>query len=1023
MTLHYDRYGFIIGEKRFKQLNGNLSEIGHTTKQILSLLSEHSSYDHKIAQQDNHQVNELSQQEQAGIGLHRHLNSTLKRSPINAVPLAIKKSIKSTKHHQDANHHKKRVAQSDVITNDNTANHHTSDDKTIRKKSVQYQHKKHQNPVKRHVKHSSSDERSDDNTLSVDEKNLLSNTKKVIQAVEMVNVENISPEIDAIKEIDGIIRPAGRAFVAMGKGAGWLYKRKSKRDIVIPKEQNKQHKLDNLHDTEEIRLYRLILQKLKGDSFGLSNLLGGLTGLGGLDIFDRKKRKKDGGTVVKDGNKDKSKPKPTNKPNAGKKSGIIAKIVAATLGLGALIFGQSKPKPDGDTDSKPSHQRSNQILTQKKPNRTPKYPTKNTKPNKQTRWNQPRWKKGTLILSLGTMLGGVMGVVADKFGSFFGEVNDRFDEQNNQSGQVISQDLLTKHQAHQAEYGTAIAHTQALTDESSATLELQKTDVNASHITKNSQLEQKASETNKGIESWFDTARSWLSDGYHWVVGGLSSLWEGAKSWLGSMTGGVDTNGGVQSDGRVLLGVMGKYNIVNGKNLADTGAGTGDHFDISVYDGGTGKGSDPTKYLHLLADKNGKTLAQMLQDGSYKFSNSQKYGASRDGGKRKHVGVDFSKAAFNGQEKAELFAANGARVLDIKHGYNPGGYGGYTLITFADGGGGRPVTLRIGHQNRSDTERVVNQFKNKSTNHQTNTQTTNSSNTPGNNDFSYGLGSRQNDIEKHLKKDNYGYYLTGGTARHYRYAQAKSSDLVNIEYKKTARGNNIWSGTNPNSSSVHKEMLPYLERMIDAAAADGIKLTVMSGFRSIGNTTTNGTNSKAPAGGSEHHTGFAVDIAQLYGKSPEEVAKMEEFKWLKRRAHEFGFVQSFTKNNVMGVTEEGWHFKHVGTDKAVRALTPQGGRGAILGDGRVITNGILKNSRPSGGSGNGGQNNKIKASDQPNRPPSYDIPHQQQSVVMANVREPIYPSKQTKEMQAIIQVPMGSDRLPVHTIINHHTYT
>lgn len=997
MTLHYDRYGFIIGEKRFKQLNGNLSEIGHTTKQILSLLSEHSSYDHKIAQQDNHQVNELSQQEQAGIGLHRQLNSTLKRSPINAVPLAIKKSTKSnTKHHQDANHHKKRVAQSDVITNDNTANHHTSDDKTIRKKSVQYQHKKHQSPVKRHVKHSSSDEQSGDNTLSVDEKNLLSNTKKVIQAVEMVNVENISPEIDAIKEIDGIIRPAGRAFVAMGKGAGWLYKRKSKRDIVIPKEQNKQHKLDNLHDTEEIRLYRLILQKLKDGSFGLSNLLGGLTGLGGLDIFDRKKRKKNGGTVVKDGNKDKSKPKPTNKPNAGKKSGIIAKIVAATLGLGALIFGQSKPKPDGETDSKSSHQRSNQILTQKKPNRTPKYPTKNTKPNKQTRWNQPRWKKGTLILSLGTMLGGVMGVVADKFGSFFGKVNDRFDEQNNQSGQVISQDLLIKHQAHQAEYGTALAHTQALTDESSATLELQKTDVNASHITKNSQLEQKASETNKGIESWFDTARSWLSDGYHWVVGGLSSLWEGAKSWFGSMTGGADTNGGGASATKDAHDAVSyAFDKALSKSMELCALYVNNAFRRLGYKA-QGHGKDVAKYL---IDNNKGAFTEISYSKDYVPVHGDVMSIDHGRHQYGHVAIyDANRGIWISDYKQHKVRGNTAATNDADYQKILSGKAKVTIARNTKGSVLQAPTASIGQQ-------------------------PNSSSTPSNNDFSYGLGSKKNYIEKNLKKDSYGYYLTGGTARHYRYAQAKSSDLVNIEHKKTAGGNSIWSGTNPNSSSVHKEMLPDLERMIDAAAADGIKLSIMSGFRPIGNTPTNGTNSKAPAGGSEHHTGFAVDFAQFYGKTPEQLAKMEEFKWMKRRTHEFGFVQSFTKNNVMGVTQEGWHFKFVGTDKAVRALTPQGGRGAILGDGRVITNGILKNSRPSGGSGNGRQNNKIKASDQPNRLTLPDIPYQQQSVVMANVREPIYPSKQTKEMQSIIQVSMGSDRLPVHTIINHHTYT
>jgi D-alanyl-D-alanine carboxypeptidase len=112
-------------------------------------------------------------------------------------------------------------------------------------------------------------------------------------------------------------------------------------------------------------------------------------------------------------------------------------------------------------------------------------------------------------------------------------------------------------------------------------------------------------------------------------------------------------------------------------------------------------------------------------------------------------------------------------------------------------------------------------------------------------------------------------------------------------------------------------------RMQAAAAADGLTLLPLSGFRSVARQKTiirdhlaNGRpladilRFVAAPGCSEHHTGRALDIG-----SPDERAhfvaafdRTPEFRWLKRRAGEFGFTLSYPKNNPHQIGYEPWHW-------------------------------------------------------------------------------------------------------------------
>lgn len=112
-------------------------------------------------------------------------------------------------------------------------------------------------------------------------------------------------------------------------------------------------------------------------------------------------------------------------------------------------------------------------------------------------------------------------------------------------------------------------------------------------------------------------------------------------------------------------------------------------------------------------------------------------------------------------------------------------------------------------------------------------------------------------------------------------------------------------------------------RMQAAAIADGLTLLPLSGFRSVarqaaiirghlanGRSLDDTLRFVAAPGCSEHHTGRALDIG-----SPDEAAHFEaafdrtrEFRWLKRRAGEFGFTLSYPKKNPHRIGYEPWHW-------------------------------------------------------------------------------------------------------------------
>jgi D-alanyl-D-alanine carboxypeptidase len=111
-----------------------------------------------------------------------------------------------------------------------------------------------------------------------------------------------------------------------------------------------------------------------------------------------------------------------------------------------------------------------------------------------------------------------------------------------------------------------------------------------------------------------------------------------------------------------------------------------------------------------------------------------------------------------------------------------------------------------------------------------------------------------------------------------------------------------------------------------AAAAEGVTLLLVSGFRSIddqarlfrkkinaGQSLTEILAVNAAPGFSEHHTGLAVDIATP-GSRPltEDFDDSAAFRWLVANAGRFGFTMSYPPGNAAGFVYEPWHWAFSG---------------------------------------------------------------------------------------------------------------
>lgn len=166
------------------------------------------------------------------------------------------------------------------------------------------------------------------------------------------------------------------------------------------------------------------------------------------------------------------------------------------------------------------------------------------------------------------------------------------------------------------------------------------------------------------------------------------------------------------------------------------------------------------------------------------------------------------------------------------------------------------------------------------------------------------------------------------------YTFPDSEDLVSVFDQKTSS----YKVRDINVLLASKVMEPLNHMLDDFYAATGVdSVNVISGHRTYDyqrDLLENETIQKgaveaarwvASPGGSEHHTGMAIDFG-IYERELSYTFEGEgAYNWIDENAYKYGFILRYTKEkeSITGIAEEPWHFRYVG--KVHAAIIQQSG--------------------------------------------------------------------------------------------------
>jgi len=161
------------------------------------------------------------------------------------------------------------------------------------------------------------------------------------------------------------------------------------------------------------------------------------------------------------------------------------------------------------------------------------------------------------------------------------------------------------------------------------------------------------------------------------------------------------------------------------------------------------------------------------------------------------------------------------------------------------------------------------------------------------------------------------------------------SDLVKASNSGIRNGNNFY---------VRNILINDLRDLVNASKADGIDLSIVSGYRSYATQVStynywvkyNGGNTDAAdrisarAGHSQHQLGTAIDFSskEVSDTIGTRFSTTKASAWLQKNAYKYGFVISFPYGyeRVTGFSYESWHYRYIGRTNALEMKN----RGMIL---------------------------------------------------------------------------------------------
>lgn len=168
----------------------------------------------------------------------------------------------------------------------------------------------------------------------------------------------------------------------------------------------------------------------------------------------------------------------------------------------------------------------------------------------------------------------------------------------------------------------------------------------------------------------------------------------------------------------------------------------------------------------------------------------------------------------------------------------------------------------------------------------------------------------------HIKDGDYLYALVSKSTYLGRY---EPTDLVALPLNLSSR-----------QMTLRQEALDHLIEMADDAATDGVRLIVVSAYRSYETQETIFARNVARAGAeeanrfsarpgqSEHQLGTAIDFGGTNADFDAAYGETAAGQWLFAHAHHYGFIMSYPKDSehITGYIYEPWHFRYIGQEAA-----------------------------------------------------------------------------------------------------------
>jgi len=284
MEIQSDGAGFLLGERRLKELATGVSHVHDNTAEILQLLKTMLQGESSQRESNYDRVTEIA----------RSINSISRAKPVTVVINLSEGGGSVTTRTTGRNPTRTRIPTEPRETS-STGNTRTTDN------SNRVGGRENRGRVSGGGARASSgaptsgrDSRGRfvSSAQEVNDRSLTDSIKKGFDLSNLgsaPDVGGIDPTVDAVRELTTLFSPAKRAFGLMGRGAMWLYKKgKPKRSEVIPGEQRNHNDEVERSNYEERKILRKILDAInRQNGGGLLGSLAGLLGGSGIDLGRR----------------------------------------------------------------------------------------------------------------------------------------------------------------------------------------------------------------------------------------------------------------------------------------------------------------------------------------------------------------------------------------------------------------------------------------------------------------------------------------------------------------------------------------------------------------------------------------------------------------------------------------------------------------------------------------------------------------------------------------------------------------